>query len=74
MRLYAIKANNNLSVARQLASQGSEAVLVSGNQLRPTLLGERWLFLPLRMTSATPHKIPPPPFSGEVNAKRMSLP
>ena len=31
---YAIKANNNLPIARHLASRGSGAVLVSGNELK----------------------------------------
>lgn len=31
---YAIKANNNLHIAKHLASLGSGAVLVSGNELR----------------------------------------
>ena len=31
---YAIKANNNLPLMRHLASLGSGAVLVSGNELR----------------------------------------
>lgn len=34
---YAIKANNNLPIARHLASLGSGAVLVSGNELKLAL-------------------------------------
>jgi diaminopimelate decarboxylase len=31
---YAVKANNNLNVLKHLASMGSGAVLVSGNEIR----------------------------------------
>ena len=34
---YAIKANNNLPIARHLAKLGSGAVLVSGNELKMAL-------------------------------------
>ena len=34
---YAIKANNNLPIARHLAKLGSGAVLVSGNELKLAL-------------------------------------
>ena len=34
---YAIKANNNMPIARHLAGLGSGAVLVSGNELRLAL-------------------------------------
>ena len=34
---YAVKANNNMNVLRHLASLGSGAVLVSGNEIRVAL-------------------------------------
>ena len=35
---YAVKANNNMNVLKHLASMGSGAVLVSGNEIRVALL------------------------------------
>ena len=35
---YAVKANNNLQILRQLQQLGSGAVLVSGNELKLALL------------------------------------
>ena len=35
---YAVKANNNLHILRQLQQLGSGAVLVSGNELKLALL------------------------------------
>ena len=43
---YAVKANNNMNVLRHLASLGSGAVLVSGNEIRVALKAG---FLPSKM-------------------------
>lgn len=48
---YAIKANNNLLIAKHLAQLGSGAVLVSGNELQMALAAG---FDPTRYTFLTP--------------------